>query len=92
MAGDAQDAGDYAPEFAGGKVLNIEDGPPKSMTVLFQVGTDADGNPIYQINVYLIQQQLVDGESVDLPVLVDDDFTVTVDGDGNWTWYDKHPN
>lgn len=90
---DYQDAGDYAPELTGGKVLNTEDGTPSSLTVLFQVGTDADGNPIYQINVYILQQKLgEDGETEVFPMLVDDDVNITVKADGTWTWWDKNPN
>lgn len=92
-SGDYEDSGNYSPELEGGKVLNIEEGNPSSMTVLYVVGTDEAGNPIYQINVYLLQQKLGEnGETEIFPMLVDDDINITVEPDGSWTWVDKHPN
>ncbi|GEM_PF-6002997 len=94
MASDAyEDAGNYAPELEGGKVLNIETLDPSNMTVLFIVGNDQAGNSIYQLNVYLLMQKLTkDGETEIFPMLVDDDINITIAPDGTWTWRDKNPN
>lgn len=87
------DAGEYGDELEGGIILNLEEGNPTRMAVLYEIGTDDDGNTVYQINIYILLQQLNDDGSVSaFPMLVDDDFTVVVDADGNWTWYDNNPN
>lgn len=86
------DAGEYGVDLEGGIILNLEEGDPTRLAVLYEIGTD-DGNTVYQINVYMLLQQLNDDGSVSaFPMLVDDDFTVVVDADGNWTWYDNNPN
>lgn len=89
---DLEDAGNYDSLLAGGKVLTIIEGEPTRMTVLFAIGTDLDGNIIFQVNMYEMVEKTRNGETYIFPYLVDDNFTIIVNEDGSWEWFDRIPN